>query len=112
MTEKLRLGATPFPFKPSGGASLACTGSTGSVALAGTGEQVLVTNAGSAAVYIEMGASAVTATTAGLPVLPGTQVLLTIPESSAGYARNASCRHHRRQFRDYQSLHRMGAVTC
>lgn len=84
MTEKLRLGATPFPFKPSGGASLACTGSTGSVALAGTGEQVLVTNAGSAAVYIEMGASAVTATTAGLPVLPGTQVLLTIPESSAG----------------------------
>lgn len=77
-----RVTATPYPFEPSGGASLACSTSTGSVALTGSGEQALVSNPGTAAVYVEFGASGVVATVASMAVLPNTQVLVTIPETS------------------------------
>ena len=84
MSEKIRLGATPYPFKPSGGVSLACTSTTGSTALSGTGDQVLVTNTGLVPVHVAFGAAAITATTASQAILPMSQVLLTLPEVSSG----------------------------
>ncbi len=81
-----RVQDTPYAFEPAGGASLACTASTDRVALAGNGEQALIANPGSVAVYVEFGSSTVVATTASLCVLPGTQILLTIPENSTHIA--------------------------
>lgn len=76
------VGNTPFAFTPLGGATLAVTSTTGSVALAGDGNQALVTNHGTKVAFVEFGATGVTATTASMAVLPGTQVLVTIPYSS------------------------------
>ena len=84
MTKNNRVGATPYPFEPSGGITIAVTSTTGSAALAGTGEQALVTNLGTVPLFVEFGTSAVTATTASLCVLPQSQVLVTLPETSAG----------------------------
>lgn len=76
------IGNTPFAFQPLGGASLACTSTTGSVALSGDGNQAVVTNYGTKVAFVEFGASGVEATTSSLAVLPGTQVVLTIPYSA------------------------------
>jgi hypothetical protein len=83
-TRSDRQGSTPYPFEPSGGATLAVTTTSGSVALAGSGDQAVVTNPGTVAVYAEFGTSTVVATVASLCVLAGASVLVTIPETSAG----------------------------
>lgn len=71
-------GAPPYAFEYAGGASLAVTTTTGRVALAGGGKQMLVTNPGSVQVYVEPGSSTVSATVASQCILPGTQVLMSI----------------------------------
>lgn len=77
-----RLDNTPVPFEVAGGASLAVTSTTGSVALAGGGEDAIVTNPGQFPVYIAFGTSGVAATVASQCILPGTQVAFRIPEPS------------------------------
>lgn len=60
--------------------ALACTTTTGSVALnLPAGQQLIVTNLGPDLAYIAVGTTGVTATTSGFPVLPGTQIAISLP---------------------------------
>lgn len=79
-----QLNNTPRAFQPAvaGGASLSYSGTTASVALAGGGDQALVTNYGTVAAFVNFGDNTVTATTSDLCILPGTSVLLTIPSTT------------------------------
>lgn len=81
-----QLNNTPRAFQPavSGGASRSYSSSSARVALAGTGDQALVTNYGTVAAFVNFGDSSVTATTSDLCVLPGTSVLVTIPPTAEG----------------------------
>lgn len=63
-----------------GTATLSATATTGSAALVGNGPNLLVTNAGTATVFVELGVSGVTATVAaGLPILSGMCMALGRP---------------------------------
>lgn len=65
------------PFRPAGTVSLSAGTASSAVALSGGGESVVVTNAAQAVAFVTFGpTAAVTATTAGMPVLPGGRVLL------------------------------------
>jgi hypothetical protein len=65
------------PFRAAGTVSVSAGTTSSSVALAGGGETVLVTNAANAVAFVAFGASnQVTATSASLPVLPNSRVLL------------------------------------
>jgi hypothetical protein len=68
------------PFRPSGTTLIAATASTGFIPLVGGGDDVLVTNAGTALAFVAFGTDGtVTVTaTAGTPVLPGSRLLLSI----------------------------------
>jgi hypothetical protein len=65
------------PFYFMGGINIAPTTSSATAALVGSGRSILVTNYGSVAIFVEQGASTVTATTASQCVLPGDAVLLS-----------------------------------
>lgn len=72
----MAIGSTQ-PFRPAGTASLSAGTSSASVALAGGGETVVVTNTTTALAYVRFGADAsVAATAADMPVLPGARVML------------------------------------
>ena len=65
------------PFRPAGTVSLAAGTSSASVALAGGGESVVVTNTAAALVFVRFGADlTVAASAADMPVLPGARVML------------------------------------
>jgi hypothetical protein len=67
------------PFYPTGTATVAASTTPASIALAGGGETVLVTNATTALAFIRFGADAsVVANNADMPVLPGSKLLLGI----------------------------------
>jgi len=65
------------PFGPAGTVSLAAATSSASVALAGGGESVVVTNTAAALAFVRFGADpTVAASAADMPVLPGARVML------------------------------------
>lgn len=65
------------PFRPAGTVNLVAETSSASVALAGSGETVVVTNTTTALAYVRFGADrSVAATATDMPVLPGTRVML------------------------------------
>ncbi|MGC8474767.1 MAG: hypothetical protein ACP5NP_00295 [Acetobacteraceae bacterium] len=70
------MGSTQ-PFRPSGTVSLAAGSASTSVALAGGGETVVVTNTAAALAYVRFGADpSVSASARDMPVLPGARVML------------------------------------
>jgi len=71
----MSIGATQ-PFRPAGTATLAAGTASASVALAGAGGTVLVTNATNAVAFVRLGTSAVAATLADTPVLPNSRIVL------------------------------------
>jgi hypothetical protein len=67
------------PFRPAGTASLAAGTASASVALAGGGDSLLVTNASAATAFVRLGADpTVAATAADMPVLPNGRALLGV----------------------------------
>lgn len=67
------------PFRPSGTSILSAGTASTSVALAGGGESVVVTNTSTSLVFVRFGADpTVAATTGDMPVLPGSRVLLAV----------------------------------
>jgi hypothetical protein len=70
------------PFTPGGTVSLSCTVASASVALnLPASQQLTITNLGPDIAYVAMGGSTVVATTSGFPVLPGTQITVTIAQT-------------------------------
>jgi hypothetical protein len=66
-----------LPFTPGATVSLAVTTTTGNVALTGNGEQLELTNAGTATVFVALGGTSVTAAVTDYPVLTGSSKLIT-----------------------------------
>lgn len=67
------------PFRPTGTVALNAGTSSGSVALTGGGESVVVTNATGFLAYVRFGADAsVSASSFDMPVLPNARVMLCI----------------------------------
>jgi hypothetical protein len=67
------------PFRPTGTATLAAGTSSASVTLAGGGDSVVVSNTTGALAFVRFGADpSVTASTADMPVLPNSHVMLAI----------------------------------
>ena len=74
----MAIGSTQ-PFLPAGTSALAAGPASASVALAGSGDTVLVTNAAASVAFVRFGADpSVAATAADLPVLPNSRVLLGV----------------------------------
>ena len=77
--------ASPNPFGPGVTQTLACTQTTGNVAVGGTGSQLLVQNAGTEYAFVNVGASDVTASvtfpSASFPVRPASSILVTVPDT-------------------------------
>lgn len=72
------IGSTQ-PFRPAGTATLAASTSSASVALAGGGDAVVVTNTTNALAYVRFGADpSVTASIADMPVLANSRMILSI----------------------------------
>ena len=81
----MSIGATQ-PFRPAGTATLAAGTASASVALAGSGGTIMVTNAANAVAFVRLGAtSAIAATVADTPVLPNSRLVLA-GNSSIQYA--------------------------
>jgi len=81
----MAIGST-MPFRPTGTVSLTAGTTSASLALAGGGESVVVTNITASLAYIRFGADpSVAATTADMPVLPNARVMLGV-NSLIGYA--------------------------
>jgi len=81
----MAIGSTQ-PFRPTGTAALAASITPAGIALVGGGETVLVTNATTALAFIRFGSDAsVMASSADMPMLPGTRFLLGI-NGLIGYA--------------------------
>ena len=68
------------PFRPAGTATINATTTAASVRIDGEGETILVTNAATDVAFVRFGADAgvTAATTADLPVLPGTCILIGV----------------------------------
>lgn len=67
------------PFVPVGTVSVTASTTSASVALVGAGDSVVVTNATGSLAYVQFGATAATvASSAGMPVLPNSRVMLGI----------------------------------
>ena len=65
------------PFRPTGTVSMTTGTASASIALAGGGETVVVTNTATTLGFVRFGADpSVTATAADMPVLPGSRVML------------------------------------
>ena len=74
------------PFRATGTVSLTSGTSSGSVALAGGGESVVVTNITSSLAYVRFGADAsVAASSADMPVMANAKVMLSV-NSLVSYA--------------------------
>ena len=58
--------------------TIAATSATGSIALKGKGNSQIVLNAGTKTVFVALGTSAVTATTASTPIYPGSSLILPV----------------------------------
>lgn len=72
---------TPFAFQPSGGGlgvSLSCTTTSGRTALVGIGNSFVISNTGDLWAHIAFGDSSVVATTAYMPVPPGTSITISL----------------------------------
>jgi hypothetical protein len=68
-----------MPFRPTGTVSLAATTTSASVALAGGGDSMVVTNISASLAYVRFGADpSVAATVADMPVLPNAHVMLGV----------------------------------
>ena len=83
--------ASPNPFGPGLTQTLACTATTGRVALGGTGSQFLVCNSSTTDLaFVQAGDSTVTASvtfpTSSAPVLPGESRIFTLPDSATHVA--------------------------
>ncbi len=67
------------PFRPTGTVSVSAGNSSANVALTGGGDSVVVTNASTSLVFVRFGSdSTVTASTADMPVLANSRVLLSV----------------------------------
>ncbi len=74
----MSIGATQ-PFRPAGTVSLNAGTTSISVALAGGGESVVITNTTGSLAYVRFGADpSVTATSADMPVLATNRVMLSV----------------------------------
>jgi hypothetical protein len=72
--------ATPYPFEPTGGASLTASTTTSRVALpSAPGDQVIISNTGTVWVHVCFGDVTVEATTDRLAIPPSSQVIVTTP---------------------------------
>ena len=70
---------TTSPFRPTGTATLGATTTSAGVQLAGGGDTVVVTNIAATTAYVRFGGDAsVSASTADMPVLPNSRVILSI----------------------------------
>jgi hypothetical protein len=68
-----------MPFRPTGTVTLAASTTSASVALAGGGDSVVVTNLTNSLAYVRFGSDAtVPATTTDMPVLPNAKVMLGV----------------------------------
>ncbi len=74
----MSIGASQ-PFRPAGTASVIAGTSAATVSLPSGGDLLLVTNAAGTIAFVRLGSDlTVTATTADLPILPGSRVLLGV----------------------------------
>ncbi|HEY1035021.1 MAG TPA: hypothetical protein VGE09_08570 [Pseudoxanthomonas sp.] len=75
---------TPFPFQPSGGGlgvSLDCdtdTGTSSRTALVGVGNTFVISNTGDVWSHVAFGDGSIVATTAYMPIPPGTSVTISL----------------------------------
>ena len=72
---------TPFPFQPSGGGlgvSLSCTTTSSRTALVGVGNTFVISNTGDVWGHVAFGDSSIVATTAYMPIPPGTTVTVSL----------------------------------
>lgn len=77
---RMNVGDTPYPFEPAQtGYNLTVTTSSSGVNIGTVGNQLLITNYGTAPAFLAFGISAATATTSGVCVLAGSQVVYTRP---------------------------------
>ncbi len=71
----------PFALTSGLGISLACSASTtAATALVGRGTVLVLTNIGSVVAMLALGTGSVAATTAYFPVLPGTQITVSVSD--------------------------------
>ena len=74
----MAIGST-MPFGPTGTVALAAGTTSSSAALAGGGDSVVVTNTTASLAYVRFGADAtVAASTADMPVLPNSRIMLAV----------------------------------
>lgn len=67
------------PFRPTGTVSVSVGSASTNTPLSGGGDLVVVTNTTNSLAYIRFGSdSTVTATTADMPILPGSQIILSV----------------------------------
>ncbi len=67
------------PFRPTGTVSLSASTSSAVVPLTGGGDTVVVTNTASSLAYVDFGAdSSTSASSADMPVLPNSRVMLSV----------------------------------
>jgi hypothetical protein len=67
------------PFRPTGTVSVSVSSVSSNAALAGGGDSVVVTNTASALAYIRFGSdSTVTASTADMPILANSRLILSV----------------------------------
>lgn len=67
------------PFRPTGTASLSAGNAAASVALAGGGDSVVVTNTAGTLAFVRFGSDpTVAASQADMPVLPGDRIILSV----------------------------------
>lgn len=67
------------PFRPTGTVSLSVGSTSASVALAGGGDTVVVTNTSTNLVYVRFGSDpSVSARTTDMPILPSSQAILSV----------------------------------
>lgn len=77
--------ASLYPFEPSNGGvgvALACA-PTASALLVGNGPICMLTNTGNVVGFITLGDANVAPLTSGIPVLPGTQVTISVPQDGS-----------------------------
>ena len=68
-----------MPFRPTGTVAIAASTTSASIILAGGGDSVVVTNTTASLAYVRFGADpSVTATSADMPVLPNSHVMLGV----------------------------------
>jgi hypothetical protein len=67
------------PFRPTGTIGLSVSSTSGNVSLSGGGDSIVVTNTTTALAYIRFGSdSTVTASTADMPILASSKLILSI----------------------------------